>query len=595
MLSPAQELAATAPGHVVIAACPGSGKTTVLKHRAQKLLEQDTTARLAAVTFTRDAADSLKSRIAKQYPPGATRLDAGTFHALCIKQLKAAGSEIRLIEGPSASGMIRHAMNHCPAPKADLEYEDFLAAIEGWQREVSPALPPKESSALAWVYHEYTRLKAQQGLVDFGDLIRDAVAGMQAGKIAPLNVRFMLVDEFQDSDAMQLLWVLEHAKAGVEVTIVGDDDQAIYGFRGSLGYEGMLSFKEQTGATLINLDRTYRCPVEVLRPAAVLIAHNIARVPKELATACSTPGQVHVRTFEDRIEEAKAVVEAIAASGDPASWGILARTNAQLDQIDAFAGNQGIPINRKEGKSFWEIKGPSNLLSLAKSIANRDMGGLVELMTMADVPRKHLDDMAREFEFSKPGSLDRFLKGSFSGRNTAFIELLQGQSREWRQMFASKQARGIPMVLGGMCNLLTTYGGWKTKEALDVSARLQMAASSLGSMTGPIHERLRAVSSASDNKKDGAVALMTLHASKGLEFENVWIIGCDAGVLPSTKEDADLNEERRLLYVGITRSMRNLTLSHTLEKGHSPLLRECALIGSSLFSTPADGVDVAIG
>lgn len=589
-LSPAQQLAARTTGHALIAACPGSGKTTVLKHRAQFLLENDLQARLAAVTFTKDAAASLKERIVAQYPAGAKRVEAGTFHSLCITQLKASGKPPRIVEPYNAINFIKSAMGSCPIKDATLEYDHYTQAIEAWQRELAPAVPPKDASPLAFVYHRYNELKAQQGLKDFGDLIRDAVLGMRNGTVAPLGVKYMLVDEFQDTDAMQLLWVLEHAKAGVEVTIVGDDDQAIYGFRGSLGYGGMLSFQEQTEATIVNLDRTYRCPEQILLPAARLIVNNTARVNKRLATGCPTQGEIEVRSFADQESEAKALIKAIEETGTPEKWGVLARFNAQLDVVDALVCGR-FPVKRKKGESFWGLKGPSNLLSLAKSVSNGDMVGVYELMSLTGVQSKVMDEIAVEYTLSRPGSLDRFLTGRLPGKSNAMLAHMRDQVGAWRQAFRGTSQMEYKMALGGMAHFIASYGNWKPSQMADTMDRLRSATQSIASLKGPISERLRTLSR--DDKKDAeGAAFQTLHASKGLEYEYVWILGCDAGVLPAGRDGTDVEEERRLLYVGITRSMRVLTLSHTLERGPSPFLNECGLIGTSIFSTAKETVDV---
>lgn len=580
MLSPAQQVAAQTLGHVLIAACPGSGKTTVLKHRAQHLLSTSPEDRLAAVTFTREAADSLRARIAAQYPAGAKRVEAGTFHSLCIAQLKANGKFRELADPRSEISLINRAINKWPRQEPTLKYEDYKTAIDRWQRELSPVLPPKETSALAFVFYEYNRLKEQHGLQDFSDVIRNAVLGMRDGSVRPLAVKFMLVDEFQDTDQMQLLWVLEHAKAGVDVTIVGDDDQSIYGFRGSLGYDGMLEFQRQTDATVINLDRTYRCPREVLLPAAMLISHNTARVSKRLITACATPGVVRKLSFEDRESEAMAVIEAIEASGDPEKWGILARTNSQLNDIDARVSGR-FKIKRKKEEKFWGLKGPKDLLSLCNSIANRDMVGVSEAMTLCDVHTDHLDKLAREFDFSSQGALDRFIGARFNNK-AGFIGVVQKEVSEWRTMVASNSQKQLKLALGGMAQFLAEYGKWNSRDINDTVDRLQSATRTIASMNGTLQERMRTLSRTNNDKGEGA-SLLSLHASKGLEFENVWIIGCDDGSLPILRDDSDIQEERRLFYVGITRSMRTLTMSHTIGKS-SPFLSEAGYGAKGMFA-----------
>lgn len=581
---------------MVIAACPGSGKTTVLKFRAEHLLKSEPGSRLAAVTFTKDAADSLKERIVKQYPQAAKLLDAGTFHSLCMSQLKAAGIKVNLINDGYAARMLREIISQCPHADPSTKYDDYLAAIEQWQRDVNPIVPPAESSALGFVYRKYMERKRANGVMDFGDLLREATIGMQSGKIAPLKVRFMLVDEFQDTDGMQLAWVLEHVKRGVDVTIVGDDDQSIYGFRGSLGYAGMMQFQEATGGQMINLDRTYRCALQVLQPAAVLIANNTARVPKRLITGSTEKGVVRVRPFEDRFAEADAAIEAILESGDPNSWGVLARTNAQLEIFESRIVNR-FPFNRKGGSSFWDLKAPSLLLSVVESIAGRNMLGISELLTMGGVSPNAINQITKEFNFEAPGALDRFCKMRLpqSGTNSRdFLSSMQDQVSQWRDMFQSRSQAELKLALGGIAQSILKYGKWKTGDLVETQSRLSNACSSIASLNETIDQRLRTLTQKPEQDLGKGTSLMTLHSSKGLEFDRVWILGCDKDTIPSTRDGTDVQEERRLMYVGITRARADLTLSYSLENGHSQFLTECGLVGTTLFGKTTSDTSAAM-
>jgi Superfamily I DNA and RNA helicases len=402
-LSPAQELAATQPGCMLVAACPGAGKTTVLSYRAENRLRSKPGARLAAVTFTAEAAASLKARIIKKYPEAAKLVDTGTFHSLCMVQLRRAGAAKPLIgEGKSAM-WIRLAMEACPMQEAGLDLAACQAKIQEWQRITSEPIPGPDSGMAAWVHHHYAEQKRKHGVRDFGDLILDAVIGMRSGTVEPLDVGFMLVDEFQDTDNMQLEWVLEHARRGVEVTIVGDDDQAIYGWRGSLGYEGMMRFQREAQAAMVTLDRTFRCTVDVLRPAAVLISHNTARVAKKLVTSNPDSGKVRVRAFEDRDKEVSGILSMIRTAENPDECCVIARTNGLLDEVETRLSQQGIPYSRSGGRSFWDQKAPGMLMSLASSMARRDMLGVGELLQHAKVRRSTLDEWARSCDSTSQG------------------------------------------------------------------------------------------------------------------------------------------------------------------------------------------------
>ena len=587
-LSPAQELAAHQRGHMLVAACPGAGKTTVLKHRAETLLRSTPDARVAAVTFTAEAAASLKSRIIDQYPPAKALIEAGTFHSLCGAQLRRAGQHKTLITEGKSAVWIRMAMGDCPLGTDGLDLGDIQMQIQAWQRELNPELPSIESSAAAWIYDHYTRQKAKNGVRDFGDLITDAVLGMRNGTVPPLDVAFMLVDEFQDSDNMQLEWVLEHARRGVEVTIVGDDDQAIYGWRGSLGYEGMLRFQRETRAALVTLDRTFRCTVDVLKPAAVLIGHNVARVPKKLVTSNPDPGQVRVRTFADREGEVLAIIKAIRDGGDPESWCVIARTNGLLDELEARIASHDFPYTRSGGRSFWDQKAPGMLLSMASSLANRDMMGLGDLMQHAKVRPAVLNELSDRVRFDAPGSLDRFLGAppprSCSANDRQLLTHLQTQVRQWDRLGAT--ASGLPLALNGMALAIHKVYPWRGTEHAEAGKRLAQAAESIGGMKGSLSQRLKSMAHGKKRETKGA-SLLTMHASKGLEFDHVWLMGVEDGTLPSARDGADTDEERRLLYVGITRAKGDLTLSYSLERGPSKFLRESRLLGSDLLADVA--------
>jgi superfamily I DNA/RNA helicase len=601
VLSEAQQQAVTTPGHVLIPACPGAGKTTVLKHRAEFLLRSDPTARLAAATFTSAAAASLEERIARQYPAGASRLTAGTFHRLCNMQLRRSlGSEVKILKEGSRLLMIRRAVQSSPHSDAGLQFDDYKAAIDEWGRQLDPVIPPADSSPTGFVYRAFEKAKRAINMIDNNDSLRLAVRGMRAGTVAPHPVRFLFVDEFQDSNEIQLLWVLEHVKAGAEVTVVGDDDQCIFSFQGALGYKGMLQFEQETNATRITLDRTFRCPLQILQPAAVLIAGNPARMPKRLVTANRELGVVETRMFESHEAEATACVEAIIASGCPEKWAVLARTNAQLDLVDCAIGNR-FPYTRSSSDSFWDLRGPLILLGMAESLATGNLIGMQ--MAFGEIGLSERDKKRLEAvgPINSPNALKAFCALSLpKTAEEGMLGISQRMTRDWVDLVASGSNNDLKMALNGMASFLLRFakfaGGGSQKNTYETTEDaenkqkrmrriLHGAARQLGSMKGTLRQRIAALSRKQDKDEPGAV-LMTLHKSKGLEFDYVWILGCESGVIPSARADSSIDEERRLFYVGITRCMRNLTISYTegKDRGPSPFLKEAELLGSNLFS-----------
>lgn len=593
-LSPAQTQAAQTQGHLLIPACPGAGKTTVLKHRAEFLLRGDPTGRLAAVTFTKDAATSLADRIKKQYPAAGPRMIAGTFHSLCKQQIEKVRGRIQLLNEGMRMRMLVEALSSTAAGRAGVTLDELIEAIDGWQGQVNPVLPPIDADPRVEAFRRYEELKRRHNVMDFSDLLLVATRGMALSgdsHIPPLDVQYMLVDEFQDTDRVQLEWVMAHVAVGVQVTVVGDDDQSVYSWRGATGYAGMLAFKSRTGAAQVNLDRTYRCSIDVLRPAARLIIHNTARVEKQLATGNTSPGQVRVRTFETRANEVDAVIQAVLASGNPSAWGILARTNALLEAVECAIGGQ-FPYVRAGGESFWELKAPMMLLEVSRSFASGSMMGIEELAKACGVSNGAISRINKAIQPERPGALGRFLGLSSSDitrllppTERGFYGAFHPQVREWSDMLRSGDNNDARRAFNGMAFYISKYAQLTKKRDAEVAAenklRLEAAARRLGSIQGSLSQRLQLVQRDSKAESGGA-RLMTLHASKGLEFDRVWVLGCEEGTLPSSKSDVE--EERRLMYVGITRAKDDLTLSHTLEAAPSRFLEEAGLLRGGVFS-----------
>jgi len=585
MLSEAQQRAAQTVGHLLIPACPGSGKTTVLMHRAEFLLRGDPQGRLVAVTFTNEAAASLEGRIKKQYPEGAKRVTAGTFHGICKRQCTAAGLKINLLNDSQCARLLMDAISSSPAGEAGVDFDSAKEAIEEWKRDPELILPHPEKDPRVYAFRRYEDLKAQYAGWDFADLLLRAVQGIRAGQVPPLDVRWMLVDEFQDTDKIQMAWVMEHVKAGVDVTIVGDDDQSIYGWRGALGYAGMMDFKDMTEAVQVNLDRTYRCSIDVLKPAARLIMHNSARVEKDLATASTASGQVSVVSCLDRIAEVKRCIETVRDNGEPEQWAILARTNALLEEVEIAIGD-AFPYYRPGGASFWDLKAPSLLYDTLMSFARGNLMGIDAMLRACNVSRAFLDEIAITFDSESKNSLDRFIAGKLPGKagkdDKSFIAQTQSFCSDWLRMFRSGDPKQIALAANGI-GFFISKNAQLSKSAeskSDDARRLTAAAAQVGRMKGSLLERLLALKR---NKKEGSagVALLSLHGSKGLEFDNVWIIGCNQGILPM--KDSDVEEERRLAYVGMTRAKTLLYLSYHMEDEPSQFLTEAGLFRTGLF------------
>ena len=232
-----------------------------------------------AVSFTRDAATELRSRIlAACGQKQARRLGVGTFHSLALAQLRrsSSGKMPRLLSEGERLAVLRR----CWKAPADISFETAVQAIDAVKARLVP--PMFCDGALEAFAQSVQQVMAAEGVMDFSDLLLNSVRGMREGGISPLPIRWLLVDEAQDMDEVQKEWILLHGRAGIEVTLVGDDDQSLYAFRHALGYAGLKDVTIALSATETTLPVNYRCAPNILEHAARLIAHNQERAPKKI-------------------------------------------------------------------------------------------------------------------------------------------------------------------------------------------------------------------------------------------------------------------------------------------------------------------------
>lgn len=626
-LNPAQQQAVVMQGHCLVTACPGSGKTTVLKMRAAHILRSDPNATLCAVTFTSDAANELKERILHEIPEAEDRVIAGTFHALAMRQLREASKRIALITDTQQRTLVRSALmevhaNACREGRVDIAQRvgsggeknvgDAMQYIGALKSMVAPILPSPDEEPMVLVYETYQGMLLNMGAMDFSDLIIHAVREMHAGELPRMPVTHLLVDEAQDVDATQLAWVLEHARQGVLTTVVGDDDQAIYGWRGAGGLESLLEFREKTGAAHVALNMSYRCPREVLEPAAQLIQLNTRRVEKALVTANRAKGNVLCQGFGDEEAEIEGAIETIEGSPAHMRWGILARNNRALERYELTLRSRGFNVLCSGGTPFWESPRPALFLAALEGVVTMSMVHLSEVLRRIGTPSFKVNDLQSYYRAHEHGAAGRWIRDERSFGREA--DTLRKRVREW-----SGQLKGKPeaqaLAIHAIGEFIASYGNFfdgvklnqdklvvapngsvrePTKKELVMIARakleLKRCAESVLKMNGPMHFRIRLLrnSKTSDPKagegplmkEDGepdiekdprafqklmnlkrpAVTLMTMHSSKGLEFDGVWIARCEMGVVPS--KSGDLEEERRLMYVAMTRSMSMLRVAY---------------------------------
>jgi len=589
-LNDQQRQAVEASGHIVVSAGPGAGKTGgVIIPKALNALGQGKS--VGIVTFTRAAAQEVAARIQKLAPAEDTkRLLLGTFHRLIMLQMRRAKRDLKVLGPLEQYLMIARALTEAGVAEFAVR-EQAQKDIEKYKRSLQPVLPDAEASQE--VLKAYQRLLEAEGAIDLNDLIVQSVHQMQApdNPLPPFKFDLLLVDEFHDVDEAQLEWSMLHARSGVPVTIVADDDQAIYGFRGSLGYEAIKRFSAETKAAFVKLTTNYRSHQEITDVAAKLITHNKHRIDKDIQSALGYGGSAQMRTFKTRAAEAESIVALLKAESpaNPAgvhvspagTWMIIARNNAQLDSLALQLRASRVQVANYDSDRIWQRR---PLVTLAKMLRS---------VTSAKNADESLDTALGKLNFD-PGDLAAFRAGT-EGKDTVRDWVLEGQTKipegvrrsgstyarlkelvdlypRWVNMYKVSVTRVsmtgllIDAVLAYIEETLTATNS----DALADQARtLQIGADILRNESGDILQRLKSAQDAKDaavrpnsgEPRDG-VGLYTMHGSKGLEADSVWIMTCDASTIPSTEEGTDINEERRLMYVAVTRAKDRLIVSY---------------------------------
>jgi len=531
-LNDQQRQAVVTQSHCVVMACPGSGKTRVLVERTVALRRSHPHAHVIVVTFTRQAAAELRRRLEEQLTDLAD-IRVATFHSLALQQWLSA-NRARVVSPHESLALLRLAAQaHLP----DKQFREFCAAADAYTSGDESAL---DSAGFQSAYDAYLELLAEHAAVDFGHGVLKTVEGMEDGSLATLPCDFLLIDEVQDIDPTQVRWVLAHTRAGAQLTIVGDDDQSIYGFRSALGVRGMTYLQKHHDAQTIQLVINYRSHQEILRLAVCLINHNRIRVAKELKSAKGPGGSVklHARYWTDRDED-----DAIASHllRHPGKWAVIARTNRKLDRVAHALRAHSIPFSRPGRTAFWESEEPALFLRLLESSA------LSDRLTRATVA-------ARATLGAKGGRPD--------------TEALHDLERRIR---ANTRAHNPNEYVAQIATWLQRHVGGVAPNRIAAARQvIEQCKQYLSDMDGTLDTRIAQCRRPRSTREEDVV-LTTMHGAKGLEYPNVWIAGIQDGAIPNSR--GDLEEERRLLYVAMTRAECCLHLSFAWNQQITPFER----------------------
>ncbi len=594
-------------GPVLLLAGAGSGKTRVLTHRIAYLIDEIGVQpyNIMAITFTNKAAGEMRERVDSIIGHGSSQVWVSTFHSTCVRFLHryidriGFDNHFTIYDTDDQKTVMKDVCKRLQIDTKMLKERTILNAISSAKDElVSPedyrlqAMGDFHKEKIAQVYLEYQATLRKNNALDFDDLI---VKTVELFKSCPEvlegyqdRFRYIMVDEYQDTNTAQFELIRLLADKYRNLCVVGDDDQSIYKFRGA-NIRNILDFeKDFPGAVVIKLEQNYRSTKKILEAANTVIHNNQTRKDKTLWTENDSGSILHIYKADNEYDECRFVAEKIqemTAQGKTRNQvAVLYRTNNQSRAVEDQLVKRGIPYRLFGGVRFYERKEIRDILSYLKVLANPS--DTIALRRIINVPRRGIGET----------SLDKV--AAFAERNNCSLyEALEhldeitelktraAKFREFYNLFESLRADAGGLKVGELIDAVVKRTGYLqllldegTDEAISRIQNIDEFVNKAveydktnpeqeDALAGFLEEVALVADIDSYEEGEEAVALMTLHSAKGLEFPYVFIIGMEEGIFPGYRAvmyggEKEIEEERRLCYVGITRAKEELFLTH---------------------------------
>ncbi|VED27195.1 DNA helicase PcrA [Staphylococcus warneri] len=595
----------TTEGPLLIMAGAGSGKTRVLTHRIAYLLDEKDVSpyNILAITFTNKAAKEMKARVEQLVGEEAQVIWMSTFHSMCVRILRRDADRIgiernfTIIDPTDQKSVIKDVLKNENIDSKRFEPRMFIGAISNLKNELkTPEDAQKEandyhSQMVATVYKGYQRQLSRNEALDFDDLIMTTINLFErvpeALEYYQNKFQYIHVDEYQDTNKAQYTLIKLLANKFKNLCVVGDSDQSIYGWRGA-DIQNILSFEEDyPDAKTIFLEQNYRSTKTILNAANEVIKNNTERKPKGLWTANTGGDKINYYEATTERDEAEYVVREIMkhqCNGKKYSdMAILYRTNAQSRVLEETFMKSNIPYTMVGGQKFYDRKEIKDLLSYLRVIANSNDD--ISLQRIINVPKRGVGPSSVEkiqtyavqnniSMFDALGEVDFIgLSKKVTQECIAFYEMIQNLIKEQEFLEISEIVEEV-LVKSGYRDMLDREQTLESRSRLENLDEFMSVPKDYEENT-PLEEQslinfltdLSLVADIDEADTESGVTLMTMHSAKGLEFPIVFIMGMEESLFPHIRaiksdDDHEMEEERRICYVAITRAEETLYITN---------------------------------
>lgn len=625
-------------GPCLVIAGAGSGKTKVLTHKIAYLIgeKQVLPWNILAITFTNKAANEMKERITNLVGDAAKDIWMGTFHSICVRILRrfidriGFDSSFIIFDTSDQRTLVKNCVKTLCLDDKMFSDRSVLSEISNAKNEM---LEPEQYTArangdfrkekIALIYEMYQKRLKENNAIDFDDIINYTIKILNENQdildYYADKFKYILVDEYQDTNKAQFTLVTLLASKNGNITVVGDNDQGIYSFRGA-DISNILNFeKDFPGTKIIKLEQNYRCTGNILKAANAVIKNNEVKYKKELWTENDIGNLPTVYSASNEYDEGRYIAEQIEHLKREeyykySDFAVLYRMNTQSRAIEEILRREGIPYKIIGGLKFYERKEIKDIISYLRLIQNQ--ADNLSLKRIINEPKRGIGktslDKIEELSISSGIPMYEIIKNADQyGLNRVFIN-----SREFVDCIEKMKSKKDDIKISELIKETLKITGYtkalENENTIEAENRMENLDEFLTvaiefeeeSADNKLSDFLEGITLSSDidnmEDTDDSVTLMTLHSAKGLEFPVVFLIGMEEGIFPGYKsisEPKELEEERRLCYVGITRAKNRLFLTCSKQRtifgstSCNPVSRFLKEIPNNLL----DGYDKAFG